>query len=386
MSVWTIGSNGSVAQDYGALAVRLYRASPEAAAVELVEADRRAMTARRPLRWVAVSHTVAAAAAVVALWQPVAAGDGRAELVASCAVGVAAAFWAVWGWSALSPLPAAVVGLVMYVTLSGLAVAARLPELPGQRWTEAADPVVASVTYLVAAGWVLAMVALLGRAVVAATRVRRAAGVAVPATGVLPAIGLYLLLLSVLAAGRTWTAGMAPTDGLLLTMGLFAAVTVAACAAGWRTLWPALADAGTAWLAVGVLLGLGTFSVASVYTDGLSAALHLPVAGTANPWVDAGYGWAGAFAATALFPAVFEELAFRGYIMPRLARSMTGGEAVVVSGVLFAVLHLNLSAVPFLLPTGVALGWLRRRSGSVWPCILMHLAHNAAVLAAARWM
>jgi len=31
---------------------------------------------------------------------------------------------------------------------------------------------------------------------------------------------------------------------------------------------------------------------------------------------------------------------------------------------------------------GVALGWVRWRTGSIWPCVLLHVAHNSLLVSA----
>jgi membrane protease YdiL (CAAX protease family) len=83
-----------------------------------------------------------------------------------------------------------------------------------------------------------------------------------------------------------------------------------------------------------------------------------------------------------LAPGVLEELLCRGVLFTAAQRLASGRSAVVASAVLFAFLHgLNgawLLELPHRFVIGVLLGWLRLRSGSVWPCVAAHLAHNAA--------
>ena len=385
MSAWSPAAlRLPVTDNNGTLAVRLYLATAQARAIEANEAERRAARARRPLLWVTVTHTLAAALTVAVLFNPIRDGDPRSQLVAAAAVGVAAAFWAVWGWAAIAPLPAAIVGLVMYATMTAAGWAA-LPDAPAA--VNSAEAAGQSVGFLVGLAWVLTTAGLLLRAIQSAVAARRAIDLTVPATGVLPSLLLYAALLTVLCVARAVTLSAGSSVQTLFTaMRVMAFVVVAASLVGWRTVWPAVAKAEVSWLAVGVLAGLGTFAWASLYSDLTVFAFGLPRLAQAEPLVTAGYGWAGAVLAVAVYPAVVEELAFRGLIVPRLGRVMTGGQTVAVSGAMFAVLHLNVTAVPVLLPIGVLLAVLRRRSGSLWPCILMHLTHNGAVLAAERWL
>jgi membrane protease YdiL (CAAX protease family) len=75
-------------------------------------------------------------------------------------------------------------------------------------------------------------------------------------------------------------------------------------------------------------------------------------------------------------PAVFEELAFRGVILTSLTRVMGSTEAGVVSAFMFMVLHLSVPSFPHLLLMGLALAYIRLKSGSVLPGMLLHFTHN----------
>ena len=373
------------------LAADLYRRTAEGAMVEAGEATHRAAAARRPLLWVAAAHTAGTAVLVLADLQPLLDHDPRVQLIAAASLGVTAAFWAVWAWAAIAPLPAALVGLTSYAALVAAGWSSA-PALPAA--LSSAEATGQTVGFAQAAAWVGTTLGLLVRSIVAGIAARRALDraerITADRSGVLPSLALYAAMLGVLVVARMVTADDDRYDAVehsLLTMRVMALVVVAAAILGWRTVLPAVARVGSAsWLVAAVLFGLATFAWSSIYADCASAALGLPRAGGYEPIVAVGYGWAGAVAAVALYPAVVEELAFRGLIVPRLGRVLTGGETVLVSAVMFAALHLNVTALPVLLPVGAALAVLRRRSGSLWPCLLMHLTHNAAVLAAERWM
>jgi membrane protease YdiL (CAAX protease family) len=74
----------------------------------------------------------------------------------------------------------------------------------------------------------------------------------------------------------------------------------------------------------------------------------------------------------ALAPAFTEELLFRGYIQGRLLRRWPAWVAILVTSVLFALMHVTPHAVVAVLPLGVWLGVLAWRMGSVWPGIACH--------------
>ncbi|MFM1801826.1 MAG: hypothetical protein RJA81_1178, partial [Planctomycetota bacterium] len=91
--------------------------------------------------------------------------------------------------------------------------------------------------------------------------------------------------------------------------------------------------------------------------------------------------------AVAIVPGFCEELAFRGWIFAGLQSNNRPWAAILISSVLFGVIHVLLSAYQqFFHATllGVVLGILAYRSGSLWPAVIMHITNNAlAVLLSA---
>lgn len=89
--------------------------------------------------------------------------------------------------------------------------------------------------------------------------------------------------------------------------------------------------------------------------------------------------WVG-YADLALLTPIAEEVLFRGLVQPKLEQALTSTEAWIVQAALFAAAHLS----PVILVThfamGLAFGWVRRRSGSLFPGILLHGAWNAWVV------
>lgn len=87
----------------------------------------------------------------------------------------------------------------------------------------------------------------------------------------------------------------------------------------------------------------------------------------------------------ALVPAFFEESFFRGYLFPALHTKMTTATAIVVSAIAFGLFHainpnpLAAERVVSTTLTGLLLGWVRWRTGSVLTGIVVHAVNNALV-------
>jgi CAAX protease family protein len=73
---------------------------------------------------------------------------------------------------------------------------------------------------------------------------------------------------------------------------------------------------------------------------------------------------------------ICEELFFRGFVLPGLLHEMSPLWAVPVSAALFAVAHADPGSFLPLFVIGIALGFLRLRSGSTWAGISLHMLNN----------
>ena len=97
-------------------------------------------------------------------------------------------------------------------------------------------------------------------------------------------------------------------------------------------------------------------------------------------------------------PGAFgEELGWRGFLFPELQRMTSFTTASLIGGVVWALYHLPLilfsdynSTAPIAFALGVFFistiaytftnNWLRARSGSVWPAVVLHASHNVFFL------
>jgi uncharacterized protein len=93
--------------------------------------------------------------------------------------------------------------------------------------------------------------------------------------------------------------------------------------------------------------------------------------------------YAGAFAANvvalAIVAPVVEELTFRG-VGYRLLRPFGVPVAVLVVGVVFGLAHGLVEGLLVLVPFGILVAWLRSRTDSVYPGMLVHATFNGVAL------
>jgi membrane protease YdiL (CAAX protease family) len=81
----------------------------------------------------------------------------------------------------------------------------------------------------------------------------------------------------------------------------------------------------------------------------------------------------------AVFPGVIEELLFRGYVQRRLLERWRPARAIVVSSLLFALVHVQPHHVVLAFPLGLWFGTIAWRTGSVYPSMLCHAFVNGGL-------
>ena len=94
----------------------------------------------------------------------------------------------------------------------------------------------------------------------------------------------------------------------------------------------------------------------------------------------AGFDKSTLFLLVVILPGVTEEVAFRGLLQHWLRVRVRPLRAIIIASALFAALHLSIFSAPYLFVLGLLLGWVKYRTGSLYPVIAMHVLHNAAVI------
>ena len=93
-----------------------------------------------------------------------------------------------------------------------------------------------------------------------------------------------------------------------------------------------------------------------------------------------GWGEAMLIFTFCVLPAVTEEIAFRGLLQQWLQVAIKPWRALVLASALFAAMHLSLLTLPYLFAVGMLLGWVKWRTRSLYPSILIHFLHNLVVI------
>ncbi len=148
---------------------------------------------------------------------------------------------------------------------------------------------------------------------------------------------------------------------------------------GWRAFRVgrfSIAGSGLLFFLAGLLFSIGV-QVGSMLVD---TGRKLPV----EKLFEDRSGAFGVMLLAILGAPLVEETIFRGYVYPVLARRCGIGGGVVLTGILFGLLHAvqlwgGWGQIALLILVGMVLSRIRASSGSVLPCYFFHLGYNSLI-------
>lgn len=190
--------------------------------------------------------------------------------------------------------------------------------------------------------------------------------------------------------------------GLLLATSFVFGIALRSDHSPWPVVMLSAADAAIVLVAVGLryqkllflfkfhpigLRGLAALIAIAIVFVGAAGAyfwvlerLGVPILSSGATFTRAGWPLWSLFLLISVVPAVFEELAFRGVIQSSLERVLNTRDAWLIQAALFSVIHLSPLMFPSHFLMGLCFGYMRRRSRSIYPGMLLHAGWNALVL------
>ena len=135
------------------------------------------------------------------------------------------------------------------------------------------------------------------------------------------------------------------------------------------------------------LLALATLGASLLFTVVYGAVVDLFSSDVFSPpdiGSDIAFPGAAAFftfQAIAVVTPITEELFFRGFVFSGLLHRFGLVKAIVLSAAIFSAFHLSVGVVIPVFVTGLLLGVLYHKTGSIWPCILAHAGQNGLAVA-----
>jgi uncharacterized protein len=193
------------------------------------------------------------------------------------------------------------------------------------------------------------------------------------------AVWLYFALLSISAAVIVWMKASDSEPNVtveFVTSAAFSIVVLAWCASAWKQVFaPLKAAVHPGWILLGMVAAVPTYLLAHGVVEML-VLLGINKIDYLSVLYNDGFGFGWAVLLVCVQPAIMEELAFRGIIQGSLDSVLGARQSLFVTALMFGILHLSFVSLPHLFVMGLVLGWLRMRTGSLLPGMVLHFCHN----------
>ncbi len=134
-------------------------------------------------------------------------------------------------------------------------------------------------------------------------------------------------------------------------------------------------------ISIGVICGSVIYAFLIVlFTNFLNKQLDQSHPTYYEQYQEASYPLLMAIIFVAVFPAIFEEIAFRGIVLADLCKLTRLKPAIFITSFLFTILHLSLLSFIWILPGALVIGYLRVKHRTLLYGMLAHFFYNSSVV------
>jgi hypothetical protein len=202
-------------------------------------------------------------------------------------------------------------------------------------------------------------------------------------------LGLLSVNLYAVLTGQVMTTDQGPT--IALSVGLTALEAVALIGSVYllglrrkKYTWDAVSlhNPGTRWLTYAVLISLVIIPGSGLIAILVQQLLGLPPGNPQLPFLAPGgyttFGAIGMFVFGGVVVPFAEELFFRGVLYLWLRQRFGVWAGLLISSILFGILHGEISVGVAAAALGMVLAWTYEKSGSLWTPVIIHILNNAA--------
>ena len=126
---------------------------------------------------------------------------------------------------------------------------------------------------------------------------------------------------------------------------------------------------------LGALLGIGTMLTIVLALNLLDQFVNISSSDTtSNMIAEASPLWA--MTATVCVAPIVEEFIMRGFVFERLSKVFSARTTVVLTALIFGLIHFNLVQSSYAFVAGLSVGYFRAKYDDLWGCMLFHIFGN----------
>jgi uncharacterized protein len=171
-----------------------------------------------------------------------------------------------------------------------------------------------------------------------------------------------------------------PDLGFMFQMSALFGITCVYGAMNFGTLWPQLKNHGIGMPALLGLLSLIPLLFINYHYHQWFMGLTDNMKSPSDAMREYNLDHATLIFGMCVFPAITEEIAFRGLLQNWLTCALPARKALIVASALFTAMHFSVVSAPYLFMVGMVLGWMNQRNKSLYPSMLVHFLHNFIVV------
>ena len=196
-----------------------------------------------------------------------------------------------------------------------------------------------------------------------------------------PTMLYYFITLLVLATYKLTSVFPAGFEGMVSITVIDTVIVLAFWAYFFRQLRPlfSLRKIKLPILALTVFCALVASVIVSVVADLINISISDDVFYSTYLFEDTDHPFLFATLFIAVHPAIFEEVAFRGFLYDNVVQLATPRNAIFITGFVFGIIHLAIISMLWLVPIGVIFAWLRWKYDTLWYGVIGHFVYNFCI-------
>ena len=202
-----------------------------------------------------------------------------------------------------------------------------------------------------------------------------------------PSLAYYFITLALLATYKMTDLFPVTFESFLAVSILDALIVIAFWIIAWKEVRPLLGFSGLKLSIVGLTItgALAGCLIVSVVADYINVSLFEST--YSERWIFAETTSPLLFSVllTCAVPALFEEVAFRGFLFNNIQKISTPSGAAYITAFIFGIIHLAVISMLWLVPLGIAFAFLRIKYNTLWYGMIGHFAYNLGFVLIDYW-